>query len=310
MVEDASGRRCPHRRSAKPSRPPGRGLSAIEALRRTILRTGVGWTSRARVRTSTTAQVVGVTSERKGLSPFSTDQTPLPRARYHRHAWLEFQRALDPLGTPKPRPPSALSVLRLRGVRRAMSQSEQVESLPQTRPRAERRPPEKSSSPLRPPTFASQQPAWVKQPPVEISGASGTLGADETQLRPGERSATRLRAADVLALDRVGPLSCPLAVVDPQNVADDVVVAVDRLDQGEVEEFASRFLALAASSDPGLALASDEQATSLRRVGSPLFQLAPPLRGSLTDPYPNERSGEHRVGRVLERLRPSGDFES
>jgi hypothetical protein len=152
MVEDASGRRCPHRRSAKPSRPPGRGLSAIEALRRTILRTGVGWTSRARVRTSTTAQVVGVTSERKGLSPFSTDQTPLPRARYHRHAWLEFQRALDPLGTPKPRPPSALSVLRLRGVRRAMSQSEQVESLPQTRPRAERRPPENPHRPygLRP----------------------------------------------------------------------------------------------------------------------------------------------------------------
>jgi hypothetical protein len=106
MVEDASGRRCPHRRSAKPSRPLGRGLSAIEALRRTILRTGVGWTSRARVRTPT---------------------------RPH----------LEPSDEP-------LKIL----------------------------------IPLRPPTFASQQPAQVEQPPVEISGASRTLGADKTQLRP------------------------------------------------------------------------------------------------------------------------------
>ncbi len=33
-------------------------------------------------------------------------ETPLPSASYRRRAWLEFQRALDPLAPPKPlRPP-------------------------------------------------------------------------------------------------------------------------------------------------------------------------------------------------------------
>ena len=67
-----------------------------------------------------------------------------------------------------------------------------------------------------------------------------------------------LAATPAFAFDRVGRLSRPFSVVDPGGVSDDLVVVVDRLDQGGVKQLASRFLAIAALSDPGLGLAPDD----------------------------------------------------
>jgi hypothetical protein len=36
------------------------------------------------------------------------DLVPLPTAQFRRRAWLQFQRALDPLAPPKPLPGSRL----------------------------------------------------------------------------------------------------------------------------------------------------------------------------------------------------------
>ena len=36
---------------------------------------------------------------------------PHPTQRFRRRAWLEFQRALDPLAPPKPLPPDAITAL-------------------------------------------------------------------------------------------------------------------------------------------------------------------------------------------------------
>ena len=41
-----------------------------------------------------------------GAAPATADaeRVPLPTAHFRRRAWLEFQRALDPLARPKPLP--------------------------------------------------------------------------------------------------------------------------------------------------------------------------------------------------------------
>ena len=36
--------------------------------------------------------------------PTSADLLPRPTEQFRRHAWREFQRALDPLGPPRPLP--------------------------------------------------------------------------------------------------------------------------------------------------------------------------------------------------------------
>jgi hypothetical protein len=74
-----------------------------------------------------------------------------------------------------------------------------------------------------------------------------------------------LTASAVVALDRISPFPSPPSVIDPQRVADDVVVSMDRFDQGDVEEFASGFFAVAASSKPFLILTPNEQPASFRR---------------------------------------------
>jgi hypothetical protein len=54
-------------------------------------------------------------------------------------------------------------------------------------------------------------------------------------------------------------------------LADNIVIAVNRLDQGDVEELASHFLAVPALRKPAVALTSDEQLA----LGRPLRRQQP-----------------------------------
>ena len=84
------------------------------------------------------------------------------------------------------------------------------------------------------------------------------------------RSRPRLAVRCVVALDRVGDRARPLAVVDPVHMANDVLVRMDRLGQGNIQPLAYRFRAFAALRGPLSAPASGEQRPPLRRVGRPL----------------------------------------
>jgi hypothetical protein len=39
---------------------------------------------------------------REGCKPDASPPAPMPTAQFRRRAWVEFQRAIDPLAPPKP----------------------------------------------------------------------------------------------------------------------------------------------------------------------------------------------------------------
>src|SRR5437773_4408300 len=98
-------------------------------------------------------------------------------------------------------------------------------------------------------------------------------------------AAPRLAVRCVVALDRLCDRARPLVVVDPVHMANDVLVTMDRLGQGNVQQLALRFLALAALRGPTSALASDDQRLSLRGIGRPLVHVRTCLSASRHDSY-------------------------